>query len=169
MLNVSWRENIYGEKQNTAFMKGVEFGKAIIAQMVEDAYAEREMLLNKQIILAACAEAANNGQHYIVLNRYMPWQETVVGYNNDEHAYGRVYAVVFMSKPEDWKVQVVPVEFESFDSWIKLDSDYCAKLPGFDFCHPARFLAGFKGNESKESAVKAAEFSTCENPWEIPF
>lgn len=165
-LNVSWRENLYGEKQNANFMKGVEFGKAIIAQMVEDAYAAREMEQAKQTILDAIEEAIANGKNYIVLNRYLPWHETVIGYNNDEHTYGRVYAVVFMSKPEDWKVQVVPVEFESFDSWIKLDPDYCKSMDDFIFCHQGRFIAGFK---SKESAVKVAEFSSQENPWEIPF
>ncbi len=156
LLNVSWRQNLFEAEQDAAFASGVEFGVAAIKQMAEDAYATREMALNKQTILAACDEAAANDRHYIVLNRYMPWQEFVVGYN-DEHDGSKILAVVFQSQPNDWKTQVVPGELGSFLSWVKFDPDYCRTLPGFDFCHKERFLAGFKGEASKESAIAAAE------------
>ena len=100
------------------------------------------------------------GGPLLVLERFYPWQETVV----PEMAH--VLLVVYPSPDGSWKVQVVPPELGSFGerfplpaAWKGLrDADLAAEtgVPDAVFCHPGGFIAGAKSKEGTLALARLA-------------
>lgn len=119
---------------------------------------EAEALVDKLIAMETIED-----QGYLVFeNGGLPWKSKVIDFNNKT---GNIDFVVFQSINKDsWMVQCVPPEANSFDKRVPLPEEWgglkgrdLAEVSGFEdavFCHPGRFLAGFK---SKESAIQAVE------------
>ena len=53
----------------------------------------------------------------LVLDRYLPWTDTVIEYNNGEP---KVKLIIYPSNRGGFNVQVVPKKAGSFDSWISI-------------------------------------------------
>lgn len=144
-MNATWEFGVYSTAQSIAFNIAVDMARTILVSMI-DSYESKKKAAG--IVKEAIKTASENN---IVLEQYVPWQDAVIEYNNSKPA---ITTVVFQSKPGDWKVQVVPKEKGSFEAWVELDPEKCAAIPGFVFCHAAKFLAGFT---TKESALRAVE------------
>ena len=94
----------------------------------------------------------------LVLNsqKFLPWQETVI-----EDWKDAIFVVYYDGK--EWKLQAVPVELGSVESYVLLPAQW-AGLSGMEFqevsryksgtfCHRGRWIAGFS---SKDDAILAA-------------
>lgn len=53
----------------------------------------------------------------LVLDRYLPWTDTVIEYNNGEP---KVKLIIYPSNRGGFNVQVVPKKAGSFDSWLSI-------------------------------------------------
>ncbi len=97
--------------------------------------------------------------HYIVLERYCPWQHIVI--NETDILY-----VIFPSTTGDWRVRAVPRFLGSFESrkplpasWAGKRNHELAEVTGISdatFCHPARFIAGA---HSRGGAIELVELA----------
>lgn len=97
--------------------------------------------------------------HYVVLDKYCPWQDVVIPQTE-------ILFVIFPSSTGEWRLRTVPVSRGSFKvrkylpiSWSGKKNDELAAITGVEdatFCHPACFIAGAS---SKEGAIKLAEIA----------
>jgi len=56
----------------------------------------------------------------MVLDQYLPWTETVVGYNEGTP---KIQLVVYPNNRAGISIQVVPMKVGSFDSWLRIPDD----------------------------------------------
>lgn len=97
--------------------------------------------------------------HYIVLEKYCPWQHIVINETD-------IFFVIFPSTTGDWRVRAVPRYLGSFESRKPLPNSWAGKrneelqeLTGVTdatFCHPARFIAGARSQSGALALVELA-------------
>ena len=130
--------------ENEAFWKAEQFAEAVLRQYVDDANAEYEA---EKLVLDSRTVAYGM---ILVLDRYMPWQDTVIEKMPD------VLFVVYPHKRGGYAVQTVPNAPGSFvgrklfpERWL---GNPDASL-GMTFCHPGNFLAAV---DTEENAIHVA-------------
>ena len=84
----------------------------------------------------------------LVLDRYLPWVDSVVEYNNGEP---KVKLVIYPSNRGGFNIQVVPIKGGSFESWLKIPEEV-ANLEGCS----GQAHGAFAFFDSVEHAVEAA-------------
>ena len=139
------------------FFEAVEFAKKILYKITKkfvDSYENYRMIKNE-------LKKQNVKQsHILVLEKSVPWKDTVLELDRNEN----VLYVVYQDVTGSWSTQTVPKEANSFAArkdlpkkWGGLNNDDLSKLTGIEnctFCHPALFICG---NNTKEGAISMAK------------
>lgn len=139
------------------FFEAVEFAKKILYKITKkfvDSYENYRMIKNE-------LKKQNVKQsHILVLEKSVPWKDTVLELDRNEN----VLYVVYQDVTGSWCTQTVPKEANSFaarkdlpKTWDGLNNDDLSKLTGIEnctFCHPALFICG---NNTKEGAISMAK------------
>ena len=148
-FNPTWDEETSADH---AFNMAVDFASTILKNEIrtQNARAKARQLVR---------EAMENKQdRVVVLDRYLPWQETVV---TDED----ILYVIYPSARGGWNVQAVPAELGSFatrkpfpQEWWGKSADELARVTGtsLNFCHPNGFLTAV---DSLDDAMKVANIA----------
>lgn len=159
-LNVGWDENLFGEVQDKNFSVAVDMAITVLKSLIHSCELEEKA----EAISMAAAEKAAGG--IAILPQFVGgWQKIICQYNDEHKEDDKVKLVVFKSG-STYRVQVVPVAADSFDSLIKLpeawgglrgeDLTKASGIPEAIFCHPGRFIAGWQTEEETVAAAKAA-------------
>ena len=139
------------------FFEAVEFAKKILYKITKkfvDSYENYRMIKNE-------LKKQNVKQsHILVLEKSVPWKDTILELDRNED----VLYVVYQDVTGLWCTQTVPKEANSFAArkdlpkkWGGLNNDDLSKLTGIEnctFCHPALFICG---NKTKEGAISMAK------------
>ena len=139
------------------FFEAVEFAKKILYKITKkfvDSYENYRMIKNE-------LKKQNVQQsHILVLEKSVPWKDTILELDRNED----VLYVVYQDVTGSWCTQTVPKEANSFaarkdlpNKWGGLNNDDLSKLTGIEnctFCHPALFICG---NKTKEGAISMAQ------------
>ena len=139
------------------FFEAVEFAKKILYKITKkfvDSYENYRMIKNE-------LKKQNVKQsHILVLEKSVPWKDTILELDRNEN----VLYVVYQDVTGSWCTQTVPKEANSFaarkdlpKTWGGLKNDDLSKLTGIEnctFCHPALFICG---NKTKEGAISMAK------------
>ena len=113
----------------------------LFLNLIREAQRKEKAAIRADSILSdAIADAEGK---VVLLERPVPWQRRVCQTDN--------LFVVYYSMREEWTVQCVPTEPDSFTVRYPLRSK--EEMEGCEFCHSGRFLATF---DSKEHAMSAA-------------
>lgn len=156
------QQDIYSPAQDEAFMRIVEILKEYILNFLR-AGANKLQLLKE----AEETVKAQLGSRVLVLDKFLPYRETVLKANAEEG--GQFDLVTYPAKGQ-WNIQTIPLDDtpENFYSqrvslpkrlWGLTGPDASKEsLGGCDlvFCHKTGFLAAVKA-DTAESARKAAE------------
>ncbi|MBN1644556.1 MYG1 family protein [Candidatus Woesearchaeota archaeon] len=151
-LNPSWHEE--NADYDAAFAKAVNFAYAILNGIIKN---------NQGIELAVQeSKAAINAAEdpdYVVLDRFCPWQETIVQESDAKY-------VVHPNQNGAWMVAAVPTEpfARNYrqplpEQWAGLREAELQEVTGVQdaiFCHNARFIAGAKSLEGAKKLAKLA-------------
>ena len=152
LLNPTWMES--REQEEKSFSIAITTAKNIIERQVESA-------VGSVVAQDKVRKEMKKREHLniLILNQFMPWQETVVQEDN-----GNLLYVIFKDKTDKWIVQAVPQQVNSFrcrkafpKQWGGLREKELQSLTGVEdatFCHVNLFLCGAK---SLEGARKLAE------------
>ena len=150
-------ENPLRGKGGLMINEAVEFAKKILYKITKkfvDSYENYRMIKNE-------LKKQNVKQsHILVLEKSVPWKDTILELDRNEN----VLYVVYQDVTGSWCTQTVPKEANSFDArkdlpktWGGLNNDDLSKLTGIEnciFCHPALFICG---NKTKEGAILMAQ------------
>jgi uncharacterized UPF0160 family protein len=154
-FNPCWNESSTSEAYDIAFQRAVKFTEMVARfpenfinlQAREEARNSGKSLAT-EIATRACDEQA--GECFLVLPRFVPWQEVVVSFNSTHLA---AYAwVLFPSEDGQWRIQAVPKTANSFEFIKAVQAETTDE--GFVFCHPNKFICGYK---TREQAIKAVQ------------
>ena len=139
------------------FFEAVEFAKKILYKTTKkfvDSYENYRMIKNE------LKKQNVQESHILVLEKSVPWKDTVLELDRNED----VLYVVYQDVTGSWCTQTVPKEANSFAArkdlpkkWGGLNNDDLSKLTGIEnctFCHPALFICG---NKTKEGAISMAK------------
>lgn len=147
MLNPTWQEPNDEASMLFAFRKAMDMAIEILWRSIRAAEGE---VAAKKIVETAIENAVSG---VVVLEQFVPWQETVV--NHPEIIY-----VVFPDHNGQWMVQCAPKALGSFESrrplpesWAGLRDSKFAQASGDPdgiFCHAGRFICG---SGSKKGAI----------------
>ena len=108
-MGLSWKDDQNLTDQR--FAEVVDMAMVIIENIIKNAKDKVEAVTE-------VLEAVNNEEDgIVVLNRYLPWTDTVIEYNNGEP---KVKLIIYPSNRGGFNVQVVPKKACSFDSWISI-------------------------------------------------
>lgn len=145
------------DSEDEAFMKAVDFARVVF-----------ENALNGQLAVyrakSMIKEAYENREQkeVLVLEKNCDWHQTLLELDTNEE----VLFVVAPDRHEGYRIQVVPVELDSFTARKDLPAAWSGKRDGdLDaltgvtdsiFCHPALFLAGAWSKESIMHYAKLA-------------
>lgn len=131
--------------EDTQFAKAVEFAMQILSNYIR---SEISRFGGVQIVRDAYVSRTN--QQLLVLSQYCPWTDTLLEIDET----GQVLFVVFPDRTGQYRLQVVPKAFGTFEArkplpetWAGLEGAELSSIVGRDdvvFCHPARFIAGAK-------------------------
>ena len=142
------------EDENKQFIKAVKVAKIILEE--EILQAETRVKASK-IILEKLKK--NNGKQYLVLNEYLPFEETII--NND--LGNNILFVIFPSKRGGYAIKTLPksVEDRTFrmsfpSSWRGLKDEELeekSKIKGLVFCHNSLFIASTTSLDSALEVV----------------
>jgi len=95
----------------------------------------------------------------LVMDKFKPWQQTIFEKNISNNLD---YIVYYDDINNNWMIQCVPIEKGSFflkkplpKEWINLTKEKLSTLVGVEmiFCHPNRFIGGFKNKEDLPKIV----------------
>lgn len=125
------------EESDIRFHEAVKLFQNLIGEVQR---REQAALRSAELLTRAIAEAE---ERVVFLEKPIPWQKKVCQTDN--------LFVVYFSMREEWTVQCVPVEPDSFTVRCPLHS--MEEMEGCEFCHKGRFLATF---DSKAHALNAA-------------
>ena len=138
------------------FFEAVEFAKKILYKITKkfvDSYENYRMIKNE------LKKQNVKESHILVLEKSVPWKDTVLELDRNEN----VLYVVYQDVTGSWCTQTVPKKANSFaarkdlpKTWGGLNNDL-SKLTGIEnctFCHPALFICG---NKTKEGAISMAK------------
>lgn len=153
-FNKGWNEN---RDNNLAFVEAVQMAEILLSNSdMIISLAIREQIrksgeLNARDSIGKAIEGLKDG--YIILNTFMPWQDSVIKYN--QNTEDKVFFVIYPdSNTNDWRVQAVPEQKNSFCILKPIIVD--DTFNGLVFVHPNKFIAGF---ESQQAAIAAAVIS----------
>ena len=133
-MNADWTRP---EENDQRFHKAVGLFRNLVREVRRQEQAE---IRADRILTDAIARSGNK---VILLDRFVPWQKRICETDS--------LFVVYYSARNEWTVQCVPPEPDSFDMRYPLAP--MEEMEGCTFCHTARFLAAF---DSKEHALAAA-------------
>ena len=85
----------------------------------------------------------------LVLDRYLPWTDTIIEYND---GYPKVQLVVYPSNRGGYNIQVVPKKGGSFESWLKIPEE----VINFEGCS-GQAHGAFAFFDTMKNAVAAAK------------
>ena len=142
-----------------AFFEAVEFAKKILYRVTKkyvDSYEHYRMVKHE-------IETQNiKESHILVLEKTVPWKDTVLEVDKNED----ILYVVYQDVTGLWCTQTVLKEATSFaarknlpKTWGGLNNDELSNHTGIDnctFCHPALFICG---NKTKEGAIAMAKMA----------
>lgn len=141
-------------QHDLSFREAVIFAKTVLRNEIEKVAGFEKA---SDYVMEVIKRSGNS--RYIVLEKYCPWQSTVVENSNIEF-------VIFPSTTGEWRVRAVPQKLGSFFSRKLLPREWSGKrnselalitgVSDAEFCHPACFIAGAV---SREGAVKMAEIA----------
>lgn len=130
-----------------AFLKAVEVATTFLRNSIKRVYGT---LLAAKVVMEADRSA---GGKILILDRFCPWQETVIA----DEQFSELEFVVFPDPTGSWRVQTIPLSMEGFKSrkdlpetWAGLRDLELSELTGVAdavFCHKGRFIAGAKSRE----------------------
>jgi len=146
-FNPAWNSK---EDENAAFWRAEKFAEDVLKQYICKANAEVEA---EQLVLHGRKE--NNGK-VLVLDQYMPWQDTVI----EQMPY--VLFVVYPSARGGYNVQTVPDAPGSFSGRVQFPQKWLGnpdETLGMTFCHPGNFLAAVK---TLDEAINVANIAIAE-------
>ena len=139
------------------FFEAVEFAKKILYKTTKkfvDSYENYRMIKNE------LKKQNVKKSHILVLEKSVPWKDTILEFDRNEN----VLYVVYQDVTGSWYTQTVPKEANSFaarkdlpKTWGGLNKDDLSKLTWIEnctFCHPALFICG---NKTKEGAISMAK------------
>lgn len=155
-FNPSWDSE---EDENEAFNRALDFMRSILEREINN-FRSKERAAN--IVRSAINAAREHGRKFIVLEKFVPWQEVVV-----EEGEG-IEFVLFPTRSGDFGLQTVPVEVGSFTARKSLPESWAVgndvsnineslNVKDTVFSHVGRFFACWK---TRKSAIIAAEFLT---------
>ena len=108
-MGLSWKDDQNLTDQR--FAEVVDMAMVIIENIIKNAKDKVEAVTE-------VLEAVNNEEDgIVVLNRYLPWTDTVIEYNNEEP---KVKLIIYPSNRGGFNVQVVPKKGGSFEAWINI-------------------------------------------------
>ena len=138
---LSWKDDQrLGDKR---FSEVVEMAVKIIENIIKNVEDKVEAI--SEVTLAA--NKAEDG--IMVLDKYLPWTDTVIEYNNEEP---KIKLVVYPSNRGGYNIQVVPKKGGSFESWINIPES----IIGFEGCSGQAHNA-FAFFDTVDHAVAAAK------------
>lgn len=139
------------------FFEAVEFAKKILYKTTKKFVNSYE---NYRMIKNELKKQNVKQSHILVLEKSVPWKDTILELDRNED----VLYVVYQDVTGLWCTQTVPKEANSFAArkdlpkkWGGLNNDDLSKLTGIEnctFCHPALFICG---NKTKEGAISMAK------------
>ena len=91
----------------------------------------------------------NAEEGVMILDRYLPWTETVIEHNGE---YPKVKLVTYPSNRGGYNIQVVPKKIGSFESWLKIPEE----VTNFEGCS-GQAHGAFAFFNTVEHAVAAAK------------
>jgi len=153
-MNPTWDSSI---DENKAFENAT-----VVADLVFQNALETELSVYKA--KSTVIDAYNNREnpHILKLDKACPWKETLLEIDKDQEVLFTVYPI----KEGDYRVQTVPKTLTAFesradlpDAWAGKKGAELAQVTGLDdavFCHPGKFIAGFKSLESAQAAAEMA-------------
>jgi uncharacterized UPF0160 family protein len=153
-LNPSWEEDAGRGEELRRFEEAVALAAAILGREIASATAHARA---SRTVSEAVARAED--PRIVVLDRNVPWKETVVT--------GAPEALfVIYPKRAGWGLETVPRELGSFesrldlpDAWAGLDGPELAALTGVTdavFCHAKRFLAVARSRQGVDALAAQA-------------
>ena len=138
---LSWKDDQrLGDKR---FFEVVDMAMVIIENIIKNAKDKVEAVTE-------VLEAANNEENgIVVLDRYLPWTDTVIEYNNGEP---KIKLVIYPSNRGGYNIQVVPKKGGSFESWLSIPEE----VTNFEGCN-GQAHGAFAFFDTVEHAVSAAK------------
>ena len=137
---LSWKDDHrLGDKR---FSEVVEMAVKIIENIIKN-------IEDKVEAISEVTEAIKKMEDCVlVLDRYLPWVDGVIEYNNGEP---KVKLVIYPSNRGGFNIQVVPIKGGSFESWLKIPEE----VTNFEGCS-GQAHGAFAFFDSVEHAVEAA-------------
>ena len=102
-----------------------------------------------EVVDEVTAAIRKMGGCVLVLDRYLPWTDTIIEYNAGDP---KIKLIIYPSNRGGFNVQVVPKKAGSFDSWLKIPEE----VTNFDGCS-GQAHGAFAFFDSVEHAVEAAQ------------
>lgn len=141
-MNPNWNETT---SEDVAFHRAMNVAMILLKAHVDHANAA----------MAARDEVLANyfGGEILVLDKYLPWADTVIG---DEHCKDVLF-VVYPSQRGGWNVQTVPKQPGAFVNRMNFPDEWLGHADpdrGIHFAHTANFLIAC---DTKGQAVRVAE------------
>lgn len=157
MMNCTWQEDLYGERQDEHFWGAVEISDSILSAFMKhyESHKLAEIIINEKI------KQSKDG--IIILDRYIGgWAKLICKYNAD-HPDSRIKVGIVKSKEDLYLAQAISINEDSYETYVSfpwggLTDDELSRASGFEggvFCHKSGFLCGFT---TSESAIKAGHF-----------
>ena len=140
-MKLNWEEDQrLGDER---FLSVVEMAKTVIETIIKNIEAKAKAY-------NLIKEAIKKGEDgVVVFDRYLPWLETVVEYNDGEP---KVKLVAYPNNRGGFSIQVVPEKIGSFESWLKIPED----VTKFEGC-TGQAHGAFEFFDSMENAEKVAK------------
>jgi uncharacterized UPF0160 family protein len=143
-LNPTWDSS---DSPDVAFNKAVQVAIPILKGTIDTA--------NSKVSAALAIEDSSRiiEDNILVLDRYIPWQETVI------NGMPNVLYVIFPSNRGGYNAQVVPVRNGSTEPRKPFPKEWYgnpATELGMTFCHPAGFLLSAETEEAAVAITKIA-------------
>lgn len=155
-FNPGWMDDTSAPARDLAFERAVATAGEVLNNLIREANGAEQASA-----MVAQGALLEDGR-LLVLERDVPWKESVVG----APEFQRVLFVVSPDTPAKWQVNTVPEYLGSFANrkslpaaWAGLDGealDRAAGIAGCVFCHRGRFVAG---HTTRDGALKMARLA----------
>lgn len=129
---------------NTAFLQAVDLVDTIFRKVLNSAESKMKAMA------IVSNEISNSTNHFLVLEKFMPWQEAILTSQNPKAE--DIFFVIFPSNRGGYNWQCVPTELGSFEprksvplSWRGLHGSKLREVTGIhtaNFCHKDGFIGG---------------------------
>ena len=140
-MGLSWKDD--QKLADQRFAEVVEMSIKVIENIIKNLEDKVEAV--NDVILAV--NKVEDG--IMVLDRYLPWTDAVIEYNNGEP---KVKLVIYPSNRGGYNIQVVPKKGGSFESWLKIPEE----VINFEGCS-GQAHGAFAFFDTMENAVAAAK------------